>query len=127
MAKVTGIGGIFFKTDPAATAKWFTDVLDLPTDKWGRKFEWRDVERPDEKGSTVLGLFARDSDYFEKAFMLNLRVDDLDGMLEMLRGRGVEVIKVSDPDPFGRFAHVKGPDGLTLELWEPASPGPSEK
>lgn len=54
--------------------------------------------------------------------MLNLRVDDLDAMLELLRGRGVQVVKVFDPEP--KFAHVKGPDGMVIELWEPAAVDP---
>jgi predicted enzyme related to lactoylglutathione lyase len=122
MAKVTGVGGFFFKTDTAETARWFTETLELPTEKWGRSFKWRDRDDPDRKGYTVLGLHSRDSDYFgpsKQPFMLNLRVDDLDGMLEKLRGRGVTVIKVFDPEPNGRFAHVAGPDGITIELWEP--------
>jgi lactoylglutathione lyase len=123
MAKITGIGGVFLKTsDKSATAKWFTDNLDLPEYKWGWKFPWRDAEDPKKKGSTVLSLFPQDSDYFDPSkhhFMVNLRVDDMDGMLELLRGRGVEVIKVFEPDAFGRFAHIAGPDGMKIELWEP--------
>src|SRR5262245_15520037 len=98
MAKVTGIGGVFFKTDDkSATARWFTDVLGLPTEEWGRSFLWRDRDDPAKKGYTVLGLHARTSEYFDPSplpFMLNLRVDDLDGMLALLRSRGVEVIKI---------------------------------
>ncbi|MCC6523328.1 MAG: VOC family protein [Polyangiaceae bacterium] len=128
MAKVTGIGGVFFKTsDTAATAKWFTDVLDLPTEPWGRVFPWREREDPERKGYTVLGLHPQRSDYFGPSalpFMLNLRVDDLDGMLELLRQRGATILKVLDPEPNGRFAHVVGPDGLTLELWEPKRDDP---
>ena len=128
MAKVTGIGGVFFKTtDRAATAAWFTDVLGVPTEEWGRSFLWRDRESPETKGYTVLGLHKTDSNYFDPSplpFMLNLRVDDLDGMLAMLRGRGVQVIKVFDPEPNGRFAHVAGPDGIKIELWEPKADDP---
>lgn len=52
------------------------------------------------------------------------RVVVLDGMLAMLEGKGVEVVKVFDPEPNGRFAHVKGPDGMVIELWQPADPDP---
>jgi len=130
MAKITGLGGFFWKTsDPAATAKWFTDILDLPTDSWGRVFPWRAADQPDESGYTVMGLHATSSDYFKpstREFMINLRVDDLDGMLEKLRARGVEIVKIHDPDSFGRFAHIVGPDGVTLELWQPPADAPSE-
>jgi predicted enzyme related to lactoylglutathione lyase len=128
MAKVTGLGGVFFKTrSQAETAKWLTEMLDLPTEEWGRVFPWRERADPDRRGYTVLGLHAQDSDYFGPStlpFMLNLRVDDLDGMLELLRERGGAVIKVFDPEPNGRFAHVVGPDGITLELWEPKAEDP---
>lgn len=124
MAKVTGMGGFFIKTsDSAATARWFSEVLDLPTDTWGRVFPWRDHENPEKEAYTVLGLHATDSDYYGPSthdYMLNLRVDDLDGMLEKLRGQGVEVVKLFDQDDNGRFAHVKGPDGMVIELWQPA-------
>lgn len=127
MAKITGVGGFFIKTDRKATASWFSDKLDLPTEEWGRTFKWREREDPNTKGCTVLGLHSKDSDYFGSSphpFMLNLRVDDLDGMLATLRERGVEVLKVFDPEPNGRFAHVKGPDGITIELWEPVANDP---
>lgn len=128
MAKITGIGGVFFKTpDREATAKWFAEKLDLPTDTWGRAFQWRDRDEPEKKGYTVLGLHDTKSDYFdpsEQPFMLNLRVDDLEGMLAELEKRGVKVVKRFDPEPNGRFAHVMGPDGIKLELWEPVADDP---
>jgi lactoylglutathione lyase len=128
MAKVTGIGGFFFKTsDKSGTAQWFREVLGVPTEDWGTVFKWRDRDEPERRGYTVLGLHASASDYFgpsTREFMLNLRVDDLDGMLAALKERGVEVVKVFDPEPNGRFAHVKGPDGMVLELWQPAVPDP---
>lgn len=123
MAKVTGLGGVFFKTkDRAATAKWFDEKLGLPTESWGRVFPWRHHDEPEQTGFTVLGLHAEDSDYFDpshKHFMLNLTVDDLDGVLATLRDQGVEIVKVFDADDNGRFAHVMGPDGIKIELWEP--------
>jgi lactoylglutathione lyase len=128
MAKVTGLGGVFIKSpDKAKTAAWLTDVLGLPTETWGRSFPWREREAPDKKGYTVLGLHAIDSDYYgpsTREFMLNFRVDDLDGVLAMLRDKGVEVVKTFDPEPNGRFAHVKGPDGMVIELWEPIENDP---
>jgi predicted enzyme related to lactoylglutathione lyase len=131
MPKVTGVGGFFFKTtDKLATARWFTDVLDVPTEAWGRAFLWRDRDDPTSKGYTVLGLHATDSDYFgpsTREFMLNFRVDDLAGMLTELRARGVEVVKEFDPEPNGRFAHVKGPDGMIIELWEPVVNDPYDQ
>jgi lactoylglutathione lyase len=127
MAKITGIGGVFFKTDPQATRHWLADNLGLPTEDWGCLFPWRERDAPDRKGYTVLGLHARDTKYFgpsTRDLMINFRVDDLDGMLTMLRKKGVEIVKVHPPEPNGRFAHVRGPDGLVLELWEPKADDP---
>lgn len=127
MAKVTGVGGFFFKTDKKATAEWLTDVLGLPTEEFGAIFPWRERAEPEKKGYTVLGLHARDTSYFgpsTREFMLNFRVDDLEGMLRMLAERGVEVVKRFDAEPNGRFAHVKGPDGMVIELWEPVADDP---
>jgi catechol 2,3-dioxygenase-like lactoylglutathione lyase family enzyme len=128
MATITGLGGFFFRTaDPESTARWFTDVLGLPTENWGRAFRWRERDEPERKGYTVMGLHGASSTYFEpseREFMINLRVDDLDAVLADLRGRGVETIKLFDEEPNGRFAHVMGPDGIKLELWQPLADDP---
>jgi len=128
MAKVTGIGGVFFKSpDAKAALGWFTDNLGLPMDPWGRAFPWRDREDPERKGYTVLSAHGADSNYFDPStqpFMLNLRVDDLDGMLAQLAAKGITPVRVFDPEPNGRFAHVIGPDGIKIELWEPVADDP---
>ena len=124
MAKVTGIGGIFFKTDTDATRAWFNEALGLKIEPWGAVFRWRDHEKPETEGATALSLFARDTDHFgsnSRDFMLNLRVDDLDGMLASLRTHGIEILKVLEPSEYGKFAQIRGPDGVTIELWEPAA------
>ena len=124
MATITGIGGFFLKVrDPAATAKWFSDHLGMTMESWGGMFPWTD-----SKGYTVLGLHAKDSDYFTgstREFMLNLRVDDLDGMLAELAKKGITPVRTFPPEANGRFAHVPGPDGITLELWQPADEPPA--
>ena len=127
MAKITGLGGVFFKTsDSAATAKWMTDNLGVAMESWGKSFPW--LERGSgKKGYTVLGLHGKSTDYFtgsEREFMLNLRVDDLDGVLAMLAEKGIKPVRTFADEPNGRFAHVPGPDGITLELWQPADPDP---
>jgi hypothetical protein len=57
-------------------------------------FEWRERDDSDRVGSTVWSLFNKDTTYFgpgESAFMLNYRVDDLDGLIAKLRAEGVDV------------------------------------
>ncbi|GAB4518919.1 MAG: VOC family protein [Parvularculaceae bacterium] len=129
MAKVTGIGGVFFKArDPKALMKWYADHLGVVPDEgyFGASFKWREAENDKIVGRTVLGLFNTDTEYFnpsEKPFMINLRVDDLDGMLARLRAAGCAVEdKVEDYD-YGRFGWVTDPEGVKIELWEPKGEG----
>ena len=54
--------------------------------------------------------------------MINFRVDDLDALVEQLRGAG-ETVDV-DPElyPNGRFAEVRDPEGNGIQLWQPMTP-----
>ncbi len=125
MAKVTGVGGFFIKTDKAATTAWLNEHLEMGIEPYGKVFNW--LERDGKtKGQTVLGLFEKDSDYFSgssRDMMLNLRVDDLAEVLAKLASKGVLPLKQLE-EANGRFAHVPGPDGLTIELWEPVENDP---
>ena len=73
--------------------------------------------------------FESGTDYWavDKQFMLNLRVSDLDGLLEALTASGIPVIVKPEWDSpeIGRFARIHDPEGHAIELWEPpAEPGP---
>jgi catechol 2,3-dioxygenase-like lactoylglutathione lyase family enzyme len=51
--RVTGVGGIFFKTEnPNKTKEWYQDNLGLNTDKWGTNFEWHQGRDASKKGFT---------------------------------------------------------------------------
>ena len=126
MAKVTGLGGIFYKVeDPERTARWYQEILGLGGE-WGIAFPWQ----ADETGEaySLLSAFKASSDYFapsEARFMVNLRVDDLDGLIADLAAKGVEILGRQDED-YGRFAWILDCDGIKLELWQqigPAMPG----
>ena len=71
----------------------------------------------------VFQPFKADTDYFaaDKAFMINLRVKDLDGLLASLRSAGIDVItKPEWDDPqLGRFARLHDPEGNMIELKGP--------
>ena len=73
-------------------------------------------------GPMVFQPFKADTDYFaaDKAFMINLRVNDIDGLLAKLRAGGIDVItKPEWDDPsLGRFARIHDPEGNAIELWE---------
>ena len=74
-------------------------------------------------GPLVFAPFETGTDYWaaDKQFMLNLRVRDLDGLLEQLSASGIEVIVKPEWDSpeVGRFARIHDPEGNAIELWEP--------
>lgn len=123
MKRVTGIGGIFFKcANPDATKEWYGKHLGLPTDPYGASFEWRQLENPDEKGTTVWSPFAANTTYFEPSqaeFMVNYRVENLVELVAALTAEGVTVLDEIATYDYGKFVHILDPDGRKIELWEP--------
>jgi predicted enzyme related to lactoylglutathione lyase len=121
MARVTGIGGIFFKSaDIDNLGAWYREHLGIKIDENSANFTWRGDDG--SPGMTVLGLFAKDSTYFADSranFMINYRVDDLDAMLKQLRAAGVTVDDKVEEHEYGRFGWITDPDGTRVELWEP--------
>lgn len=123
MEKVTGIGGIFFKSsDPKALSEWYKEHLGFDVSNWGgATFTWGG-EGDDAKGMTLWTPFKADTKYFEPStapFMLNYRVRDLDAMLAQLRAAGVQVDEKVDDSEYGRFGWGMDPDGNRFELWQP--------
>jgi predicted enzyme related to lactoylglutathione lyase len=123
MAKVLGVGGVFFKSrDQAALAEWYASVLGLQLEEWGGAFFTPELTAGHPGAGTVFAPFAADTDYFEPStneFMVSLMVDDLDAMLERCSAHGVEPVTRFEDEPNGRFAHILDPEGRKLELWEP--------
>jgi predicted enzyme related to lactoylglutathione lyase len=121
MAKVLGLGGLFFKSDdPTALRAWYKRVLDLEISDWGTFFKPEEMAAKAGAG-IVFCPFKADTDYFApsaKDFMFNLMVDDIDGMLARCKAEGVEVLKQQE-ESYGRFAHIMDPEGRKVELWEP--------
>lgn len=124
MAKVTGIGGVFFKStgDHEALAAWYEKNLGIELAEWGGGvLRWPD-DHAEDKGVTVWHVASKDSEWFKpsnSSFMINYRVDDMAGLLEQLRANGVEVIKGPEYAENGVFAWIVDPDGNKVELWEP--------
>jgi predicted enzyme related to lactoylglutathione lyase len=124
MARVTGIGGVFFKStsDHAALAAWYSKHLGMPLEPWGGAIlKWPEDEA-DDKGLTVWHVAARDTTWFspsQSSFMVNYRVDDLGELLEKLRAAGVVIVKGPESHENGKFAWIMDPDGNKIELWEP--------
>ena len=119
--RVTGLGGVFFKTkDPDGIKEWYKTHLGLNTDQYGCTFWWKDKDGKD--CSTQWSPFKEDTKYFEpseKQFMMNFRVENLVELLEALKAEGVEVIGEIQEFDYGKFGYVMDPEGNKLELWEP--------
>ncbi|HTQ14467.1 MAG TPA: VOC family protein [Rhizomicrobium sp.] len=120
MARITGIGGVFFKAkDPRALAAWYGETLGLAIESWGGAM----VRNDGGPAFAVWSPFAADTGYFApsgKPFMINFAVDDLDGFIAQLEARGVAILKRADEGEMGLFAWLMDPDGNKVELWQPA-------
>ena len=125
MERVTGVGGIFFKSeDPERLYRWYEQHLGIhrTPDGMGAVFEWRAPDDADKKGMTVWSIFPRNTKYFDpssSAFMINYRVEDLDSLLEELKKECVHIDPHREDYDYGRFAWIMDPDGNRIELWEP--------
>ena len=130
-ARVTGIGGVFFKArNPQALAAWYGEHLHIALDAAGsgrnapafHAFEWAEKIEPQKAGATVFAIFPEKSTYFDPSkapFMINFRVANLDRLRAELKKEGVVVDdKVSD-ESNGRFGWATDAEGNRLELWEP--------
>ena len=123
MKKVTGIGGVFFKSDdPQAMNEWYAKNLGLTTSAYGTTFEWREADDPSKKGSTSWSTFPQDTKYFNpsaKPFMINYRVEDLVSLVEELKKSNVTIVDEIAEYDYGKFIHILDPEGNIIELWEP--------
>lgn len=119
MAKAVGVGGVFLKAnDPKALSSWYAEHFGI------QKVDGNSLvfDGPDSMGMTVFSHFPADSKYFgdgPQMSMVNLRVDDLDGLLEKLAAEGVRIDPKREDQPYGRFAWVWDPEGNRVELWQP--------
>ena len=124
MKRVTGIGGVFFKSqDPKQLKGWYQEHLGITPDKDGYiQFEWREKDDPERVGLTVWEAFPHDTKYFDpsaKPFMVNFRVANLHALLDLLRKEGVQVDDKVEEYEYGKFGWIMDPEGNRIELWEP--------
>jgi catechol 2,3-dioxygenase-like lactoylglutathione lyase family enzyme len=124
MKRVTGIGGVFFKSrDPKELGAWYKKHLGIEVEEWGGfAFRWKTPDNPEGTGTTVWSPFAADTSYFapsSASFMVNYRVEDLHALLAVLRAEGVQVEPKVEESEYGKFGWVIDPEGNKLELWQP--------
>jgi glyoxylase I family protein len=114
MARITGIGGLFFRArDPKALSDWYDRHLLKRADP----FNWHQ-----DAGPTVFAPFNADSTYFaaDRQYMLNLRVEGLDDLIAELTAAGIAVETRAEWDgDYGKFARIHDPEGNPIELWQP--------
>jgi catechol 2,3-dioxygenase-like lactoylglutathione lyase family enzyme len=121
MAKVTGLGGVFVKSaNTERLRNFYRDALGMEMQDWGAMLF---VDRsPGPRFYNVWSPFAEDSKYFDpsqRPFMVNLRVDDLEGVLARARGAGARVLDRRESGEQGEFGYVLDPDDTLIELWQP--------
>ena len=124
MAKITGIGGVFFKSAGKGSdlSDWYAKNLGLQLESWGGAILRWPEDTAEDGGLTVWSTANSDTKWFspsDASFMINYRVDDLDELLEQLRQNGVEIVSGPESAENGKFAWIMDPDGNKLELWEP--------
>lgn len=124
MKRVTGIGGIFFKSkDPVALRAWYQKHLGIDVQEWGgAAFRWVDDDGKPTGGTTIWTVLDAGGDYFApstSSFMVNYRVADLHALVRELRAEGCNVLDKVDESEYGKFGWVVDPEGNKVELWEP--------
>ncbi|TQD36274.1 VOC family protein [Haloflavibacter putidus] len=121
--KVTGLGGIFFFSEnPEKIKEWYSQNLGLEVNPYGSTFEFRNANRPDEINYAQWSPFEKGSEYFspsEKEFMINYRVQNIEGLIEKLKENGVTILDDIESFDYGKFVHIMDAEGNKIELWEP--------
>ncbi len=121
MAKVLGVGGVFFKSpDPKRLYEWYAKWLGMEVQDWGISYVPADLPA---NSQTVWSAFDATTSYFapsEKAFMFNLIVDDIEQAMNQVREGGAEIIGDLEKMDYGSFGWFIDPDGNKVELWEPS-------
>ena len=124
MKKVTGIGGVFFKSkDPKKITEWYQKHLGLETNPYGATFEWYESPDSTKKAQTQWTPFPETTDYFgastQQDFMINYRVENLEKLVEELKKEGVTIVDNIETYDYGKFIHIIDGEGNKVQLWEP--------
>lgn len=110
MAKAVGIGGVFlhFEGEEQAVMDWYEENLGLDMTPYGSGF----IEGP----QYILLSFKRGEE--PNTPHLNIRVDDIDTLMENLKKQDLEVLLEVTEYPYGKFSRFVDPFGNPIELWE---------
>ena len=123
MAKVLGVGGVFFKSpDPESLYAWYERWLGFKAEP-GSGIGFQPHKLP-KQTLTVWSAFGATTDYFapsSKEFMFNLVVDDFEAAMSQVKEGGAEIVGKVEEHDYGKFGWFMDPDGNKVELWEPPS------
>jgi catechol 2,3-dioxygenase-like lactoylglutathione lyase family enzyme len=134
---IDGVGGAFvFSNDAERLAAWYRDKLGLSFERaedggaFYKVFWGVDPDDPGRKLDTTFSIMQAtielprhgggpepESMYGDQAFMVNLRVRDMEAVLERLASKGIEPVRREDYD-CGRFAWIRDADDNRIELYE---------
>lgn len=121
--KVVGIGGIFYQAEkPDSLQSWYETQMGMAMSPYGATFVHRNAIRKDELNYLQWGIFKKNDAYFipsKKEFMINYRVQNLEGLLRKMKKSGVTILDSVSTYDYGKFAHILDPEGNKIELWEP--------
>ena len=90
--------------------------------EWGSTFPSRNMNHPEDINYLQWSPFKKGSKYFapsKKEFMINYRVQNLEGFLENLKAKGVRVLDDIETFEYGKFVHILDEEDNKIELWEP--------
>ena len=120
--RILGIGGVFFKSRNGGQGReWDSKQLGITDKGGGAMLPWREHDDAQKDHVTVWTVFPSSTDYFAptQQFMINYIVDDLDALLDRLKGEGVKIDPKRMNESYGRFAWIYDADGNKIELWQP--------
>jgi len=119
MAKVLGLGGIFFQVpNPEDTRKWYADILGFNCDDYGTSFL---NQEPGTTAHEVWCPFKEGDDYFKGStfkLAINLRVDNLDELVTELKAKNIAIKSEVKEYEYGKFAQIFDLNNMIVELWE---------
>lgn len=123
MAKVIGVGGVFFKaSDPQKLGKWYQDVLGIEMGEYGATFDPKHIP---EQAYTAFSLFKAKTEYFDvpgkspqQPFLINFLVDDLYAVLANVEKNGGTLVGEPEEFDYGKFGWFADPEGNKIELWQ---------
>jgi predicted enzyme related to lactoylglutathione lyase len=128
MARITGIGGIFFRSDnPQQAKEWYAQYLGFPVDQYGVMFERKSAEN-DQTTYLQWSVMSSKDKYIPQgqSYMINYTVDHLEEFVQELEAKGVSPVDKIEDTEFGKFVHILDGDGNKIELWEPPAAVPEE-